>query len=91
MHISCIQEYHVDVNAVVVTTSEDTATGPTRWCALHLAAFLDSANATCELLLMGADLLRVDGSGRTALDIAKERPTSPVLHILLPCHWPYYS
>jgi ankyrin repeat protein len=51
--------------------------------ALHIAAFLDSANATYELLLLGADILLVDARGRNPLDIAKDRPTSPVLHILL--------
>lgn len=72
----CTQEYGVDVNAIV--TGDESGRG-----ALHVAAFLDNANATYELLLLGADILKVDSAGRNALDIAKERPTSPVLHILL--------
>jgi ankyrin repeat protein len=71
-----LQEYQVDVNAVV--TAEEAG-----GCALHVAAFLDSANATYELLLLGADILQVDSRGRNPLDIAKDSPTSPVLHILL--------
>jgi ankyrin repeat protein len=71
------QEHGVDINEVV--SPEEIGGG----CALHVAAFLDSANATHELLLLGADILKVDSMGRNALDIAKERPTSPVLHILL--------
>ena len=71
-----IQEYQVDINAVV--DAEETGA-----CALHIAAFLDNANATFELLLLGADVLQVDAQGRNTLDIAKDRPTSPVLHILL--------
>lgn len=70
------QKYKVDINGVV--TGEETGA-----CALHVAAFLDSANATFELLQLGADILQVDSQGRNALDIAKNRPTSPVLHILL--------
>lgn len=74
--IYTLQDYHVDINAVV--TAEDPG-----GCALHIAAFLDSANATFELLALGADILQVDRRGKNALDIAKNRPTSPVLHILL--------
>ena len=66
----------MDINAVV--DAEETGA-----CALHIAAFLDNANATFELLLLGADVLQVDAQGRNTLDIAKDRPTSPVLHILL--------
>ena len=66
----------MDVNAVV--TGEEPGGS-----ALHIAASLDSANATYELLLLGADILQVDGRARNPLDIAKEHPTSPVLHILL--------
>ena len=66
----------MDVNAVV--TSDGSGE-----CALHVAVFMDNANATYELLLLGADLLQVDGRDRNPLDIAKLRPTSPVLHLLL--------
>lgn len=62
-----VQQYHVDVNAVV--TAEETGA-----CALHIAAFIDNANATFELLLLGADILQVDSRGKNALDIAKDRP-----------------
>jgi ankyrin repeat protein len=44
---------------------------------------LDNANAAYELLLLGADIFCGDSRGRTPLDIANDKPLSPVLHILL--------
>mmetsp|Transcript_386 Transcript_386/g.925 ORF Transcript_386/g.925 Transcript_386/m.925 type:complete len:336 (+) Transcript_386:408-1415(+) len=73
-----IQDYGVDINEVV--SMEEKCGGGS---ALHVAASVDSANATYELLTLGADILQVDNAGMNPLDIAQQKPTSPVLHLLL--------
>jgi len=72
------QDYGVDINEVV--SMEEKCGGGS---ALHVAASVDSANATYELLTLGADILQVDNAGMNPLDIAQQKPTSPVLHLLL--------
>lgn len=72
----------MDVNQVVCTEGGGEGGGGGGG-ALHIAVFVDSANATYELLLLGADIFQVDSAGNNPLDVAKNKPTSPVLHMLL--------
>ena len=50
--------------------------------ALHVAVSINSANATYELLLLGADVHQVDSRGQTPLEVARGNPDSPILHLL---------